>query len=151
MRCEEARALFGDYFEGVISEERKQGLKAHLRSCAACRAEFEKEKRVWMLVGSGVDVEVGSGFVGRVVEEVEKRRFLRRLTRWVACVLLTVAVSFLLVGLLGGKDPWVEAVTEDKELLKALDVLMEVEEEEIEAVMEEDFLMQLADWELESR
>jgi len=151
MRCEEARALFGDYFEGVISEEHKQGLMAHLGSCAACRAEFEKEKRVWMLVGGGVDVEVGSGFVGRVVEEVEKRRFLRRLTRWVTCVLLAVAVSLLLVGLLRGKDPWVEAVTKDKELLEALDVLMKTEKEEIEAVMQEDFLNQLEDWELESK
>ena len=151
MRCEEARALFGDYFEGAISEERRRGLMVHLSGCGACRAEFEKEKRVWMLVGGGVDVEVGSGFVGRVVEEVEKRRFLRRLAGWVACVLLTAALSFLVVELWCGKDPWVGAVTKDKELLEALDVLMEVGKEEIEAVMQEDFLNQLADWELESR
>ncbi|RKY18339.1 MAG: hypothetical protein DRP63_02245 [Planctomycetota bacterium] len=151
MRCEEARALFGDYFEGGISEEQREALIAHLGSCAGCRAEFEKEKRVWALVGSGVDVEVGSGFVGRVVERVEKRRFLKRLAGWAVCVLLTAALSLLLVEVRSGNNPWLQTVTRDKELLEALDVLMEVEKEEIEAVMEEEFLTELVEWELESR
>ena len=151
MRCEEARALFGDYLEGRISEEQREALTAHLGSCAACRAEFEKEKRVWALVGSGLDVEVGSGFVGRGVEKVEKRRFLTRLAGWAACVLLTAALSLLLVEVWSGNNPWLQTLTSNKELLEALDVLMKVEKEEIEAVMEEDFLTELAEWELESR
>lgn len=149
MDCRRVKSLFEDYLDGTLPERDRQEMENHIATCPLCREELEKEKKVWSLVGGGIDVEVGPGFVGKVIEELEKKRFIRRLLKWCAVLVLSFALSLLVVGVMNNRDLWVEEVMKDKDLLNSLDVLMRVSDEEIQAAMLFEFLEQVADWELE--
>ncbi|MEV7005275.1 zf-HC2 domain-containing protein [Streptosporangium sp. NPDC051022] len=100
MTCDEVRMSLGAYVLGALEPEECVFVEAHLAECDDCRAEFEELTGV-------------AGFLGRVSEEdvaqvaspphavldrlLSARVKRRRITR----VLLSLAASFLVVGLGG--------------------------------------------------
>lgn len=51
MNCQQARDSLGALVSGDIESPPRDDLEAHLRSCSACRAEFEELESVWQELG----------------------------------------------------------------------------------------------------
>lgn len=41
MKCEKYRELFSDFIDGELSENQIENFRSHLKSCKACKEEFE--------------------------------------------------------------------------------------------------------------
>ena len=45
MNCEEARALFSEFYDGELNQEIAQAVKEHLADCQECREEYKNLKK----------------------------------------------------------------------------------------------------------
>jgi hypothetical protein len=99
MSCEQARRLFDEKLDGVISETDNTLLEKHLAQCEACRHEYETLEKTHAHLCS-LAVEVPSELSARVMESIGKEpkpraSILRRLRPLVAlpiAALLCLAV-----------------------------------------------------------
>lgn len=57
MRCESSRRLLSRYMDGEIDRLARFRLERHLRGCAVCRAELERDRQVWSLLGAAEVVQ----------------------------------------------------------------------------------------------
>lgn len=68
--CEKARALLGDYLEGLLGAQDRSALEAHLDDCAGCREALEVERRFLAML-SGIERETAPvGFSDRIMASI---------------------------------------------------------------------------------
>lgn len=106
-RCDQARRLFGAFWDDEVTQAEREWLEAHFTSCTGCRAEYDQLARTLEVVGSMPRVELAQDLPERAL--VAARRAVAvpdRLAvapptpRWVpvtaAAALLVVVFALLL-------------------------------------------------------
>ncbi len=116
MNCTECQERLVDYLEGLLTEPREQMVKAHLRSCDSCRAEWEQLQELHLQLASSSDRWRKTDFqqdvsnriireqhqqlkrVGRVNRPLEIGRKIMhsKITKYVTAAATTAAVILML-------------------------------------------------------
>jgi anti-sigma factor RsiW len=98
MTCHEWKAFLPDHLAGVLSDDARAAVDAHLSECAACLAEARAHQAVERHLASQPERDVPPGLVDRVVEATRPAPVFR-LRREFARV---AAAALAAVGLAGG-------------------------------------------------
>lgn len=84
MRCSSCESFVGEYVEGALAPRRARAVAAHLRTCPACRALYDRLRNVDALLVTARAPELAPEFTRSVMERVrtmpppprERRRLL---------------------------------------------------------------------------
>ncbi len=104
MTCAESRDLFSARADGALSAAERDGLEAHLASCADCRREWQRFAATVGLLQAVEPARAPAGFVERVVAAARPQPWPRRLLRgvlvpWPVKLPLEAAAVVLVAGL----------------------------------------------------
>lgn len=110
-RCDQARRLFGAYWDDEVTQAEREWLEAHLSGCEGCRLRYEQFARTLESVGSLPRTEVASDLADRALAAARRAAAVPdriavapATPRWVpvtaAAALLLVAGTLLLPTLL---------------------------------------------------
>jgi len=103
MECEEIRELIEPYVLGVLDEDERARVKAHLRRCPDCRALVaEYEAAVHQLpeaLGVAAPVELPAGLKGRLLARIESARSRRRARASVGRAVLVAGALMLVLSI----------------------------------------------------
>ncbi len=66
-RCDQARRVFGAYWDDEVTQAEREWLESHLAGCPACRTQYEQLARTLETVGSLPRVEVGGDLPERAL------------------------------------------------------------------------------------
>lgn len=66
-RCDQARQMFGAYWDDEVTQAEREWLDAHLAGCAGCRTQYEQFARTLELAGSLARVETASDLPERAL------------------------------------------------------------------------------------
>jgi anti-sigma factor RsiW len=64
-RCDQARRLFGAFWDDEVTQAEREWLESHFTSCTGCRAEYDQLARTLEVVGSLPRVEVAQDLAER--------------------------------------------------------------------------------------
>ncbi len=79
--CQDAKTSLGDYLEGLLADDARRDLEAHLAGCRSCRLELENERRTFALL-DGLERETApAGFGDRVMAALFPAPAARRAPR----------------------------------------------------------------------
>ncbi len=83
MNCTECQERLVDYLEGLLTEPREQMVKAHLRSCDSCRADWEQLQQLHQQLASSSDRWRKTDFQQNVANRIirEQHQQLKRVGR----------------------------------------------------------------------
>ena len=83
MNCTECQERLVDYLEGLLTEPREQMVKAHLRSCDSCRADWEQLQQLHPQIASSSDRWRKTDFQQNVANRIirEQHQQLKRVGR----------------------------------------------------------------------
>jgi len=89
--CEAIQPLMSGYLDHELSDDNRERLEGHLRSCKTCREEFERMKRL-INAASGLEVEpppeeVWDTFIEGVYNRIERQ------TGWLVVILGAAALA----------------------------------------------------------
>lgn len=70
MNCCKVRKHIADYAVGLLSGRNRSAVASHLDECAECRAEFEEQARVMLLVESADAIEPPAGLWNGVYNRI---------------------------------------------------------------------------------
>jgi len=106
--CRQARQCFSALQDKELPKDRQVLLEAHLESCPACRAEYDRLEAAWSALGELPVPSAPAAFAGQVLERLEGRldagprwlNVLRPLPRFAPSVAALGAM--LLLGLVAG-------------------------------------------------
>jgi hypothetical protein len=79
--CQDARALFSDAVDGVLSADAQARLNAHVAGCVDCRRELERFRRTVSLLREAEPLRAPAGFVDRVRAAVRPEPWWMRVGR----------------------------------------------------------------------
>lgn len=66
-RCDQARRLFGAFWDDEVTQAEREWLETHFTACTGCRAEYEQLARTLEVVGSLPRVEVAQDLPDRAL------------------------------------------------------------------------------------
>ena len=66
-RCDQARQLFGSYWDDEVTQAEREWLETHLAGCAGCRSRYESFVRTLETVGSLPRVEIAADLSERAL------------------------------------------------------------------------------------
>jgi len=66
-RCDQARRLFGAYWDDEVTQAEREWLESHLAGCPGCRPQYEQFARTLETVGSLPRVDVASDLAERAL------------------------------------------------------------------------------------
>lgn len=66
-RCDQARPMFGAYWDDEVTQAEREWLDAHLAGCTGCRTQYEQFARTLELAGSLARVETASDLPERAL------------------------------------------------------------------------------------
>ena len=108
MTCQDARDRLSELLDGVLDDEARRSLDAHLGTCADCTRERDRLRATISLLHAVAPARAPAGFVDRVLAAAQPTPWYRRLLRHVilpwrvklpieaaAVVLVGVGVAFL--------------------------------------------------------
>jgi predicted anti-sigma-YlaC factor YlaD len=106
-RCDQARRLYGAYWDDEVTQAEREWLETHFTACAGCRAQYEQLARTLEIIGSLPRTEVAQDLPERALvaarraSAVPDRLAVAPTTpRWVpvtaAAALLVVVFALLL-------------------------------------------------------
>ncbi len=102
--CQQARQWFSALQDKELPKDRQLLLEAHLASCPACRAEYDRQEAAWGALGELPAPSAPAAFAGQVLERLDAgprwRNVLRPLPRLAPSVAGLGAM--LLLGLVAG-------------------------------------------------
>jgi len=81
MTCHDAREQFSALVDGALTADERDGLDAHLATCADCRRELQRFRDTVSLVRRVAPARAPAGFVDRVLEAARPVPWPRRLVR----------------------------------------------------------------------
>jgi Putative zinc-finger len=81
MTCHDAREQFSALVDGALTVDERDGLDAHLATCADCRRELQRFRDTVSLVRRVAPARAPAGFVDRVLEAARPVPWPRRLVR----------------------------------------------------------------------
>jgi|GEM_PF-3424493 len=107
--CTHFKELFEPYLMGELSEPEKRRLEEHLKECASCSAEFEKERNLVSMLQSLEKNPAPELLRTRVIARLEKQQVskaplfdsVKRLFTWSRLRLVTGAAAAILVMIWG--------------------------------------------------
>ncbi len=104
MTCAESRDLFSARADGALSAAERDGLEAHLATCADCRREWQRFAATVGLLQAVEPARAPAGFVERVAAAARPQPWPRRLLRgvlvpWPVKLPLEAAAVVLVAGL----------------------------------------------------
>ncbi len=67
MRCDQAKQMFGAYWDDEVTQAEREWLDAHLAGCSGCRSQYEQFARTLELAGSLARVETASDLPERAL------------------------------------------------------------------------------------
>ena len=108
-RCDQARRLFGAYWDDEVTQAEREWLESHLAGCPACRQQYEQFTRTLETVGSLPRTDVAADLPERAL--VAARRAAAVPDRIAVAparpvwIQVTAATALLLVGL-SALLPW---------------------------------------------
>ena len=108
-RCDQARRLFGAYWDDEVTQAEREWLESHLGGCPACRQQYEQFTRTLEAVGSLPRTDTAADLPERAL--VAARRAPAAPDRIAVAparpvwIQVTAAAALLLVGL-GAVLPW---------------------------------------------
>lgn len=116
MKCAQARRLFGAFWDDEITQAEREWLESHLKSCDACRTEYEDLAQAIDLVSTLPREDAAPGLVERAVASARRAvpaadRLPDRGRRWVpvtagaAAAVLVLTLVLPWVGLVPGNGP----------------------------------------------
>jgi anti-sigma factor RsiW len=132
MDCKQFENNIPDYVDGGLAEAEKQRFKAHLQSCASCRAELQTQQKFMALFGQ-VPQETPSdrlrdGFLDMLAEEQQaqvvhmapKKEFPWKTAFQIAASIALVMGGFFLGGLRSGdaSQEQISALQQESKVLK---------------------------------
>lgn len=108
MKCNQARRLFGAYWDDEASLAEREWLEAHLGECGACRREYEEFSRALEAAGTLPRLEAAPDLVERVLARSRRApaapdRIPRPKVRWVP---ITAAASLVVLAITA-TAPWI--------------------------------------------
>ena len=110
-RCDQARRLFGAYWDDEVTQAEREWLESHLSGCPSCRQQYEQFARTLETVGSLPRTDVAADLPERALAAARRAaavpdRIAVAPARpmWIQ---VTATVALLLVGL-SGLLPWLE-------------------------------------------
>lgn len=111
MKCSRIKRRLSAFLDGEVSEQERQFIKEHLKSCEHCQIELEKLSQVSDILDIIQEIEVSPYFITRLKQRIadQKQKSLIRLplTEWIkralvpAVTTLLVACSLFIGGQLG--------------------------------------------------
>ncbi|MCE9627058.1 MAG: zf-HC2 domain-containing protein [Candidatus Eisenbacteria bacterium] len=66
-RCDQARQMFGAYWDDEVTQAEREWLDAHLTGCTGCRSQYDQFARTLELAGSLARVETASDLPERAL------------------------------------------------------------------------------------
>lgn len=81
MKCSDVRKILADYLDGVLSQQDRALVEAHLASCKSCSEEFAFLKTYVNEAGSLEKVKAPSDFLEKVHQRLERRFSFEKLMR----------------------------------------------------------------------
>ena len=106
MKHQDARRLFGAYWDDETTQAEREWLEAHFTACAACRGEYEPFTRVIEAMGTLPRHEVAPELLERILASTRRAPAARdvlpeRRPLWVP-VTATAVATLLVVGAIAG-------------------------------------------------
>lgn len=72
MRCEQLRELTDEYLDGTLTDEGKQEVDHHLRSCSQCAKFMEEERKILGILSDMEEEELPPGFEQRLHHKLQQ-------------------------------------------------------------------------------
>jgi len=111
MKCSQIKKRLSAFLDGEVSEQERQFITEHLKSCDSCRKELEELSQVSDILDIIQEVEVSPYFITRLKQRItdqEQKSLIRLpLTEWIrralvpAVTTILVACSLFIGGQLG--------------------------------------------------
>ncbi len=103
MKCKQIHSLIYDYEDGTADERTRSAIEAHLSGCAACRLQYQTQRRLHEQVASAVSSELAGIHLKslRILDEraAERRAltsvWVRRMAFAASCLIVLGATTWV--------------------------------------------------------
>ncbi len=94
MDCKRAREIIDFYIDGEITQEEKEALEEHLKTCISCKIYYEDISKLHNILSGGNYLKPREGFTEGVIARLPRRR---RLFSWMPKPVLVGVFSLIII------------------------------------------------------